>query len=30
MTEISVIEVHYGEIMFSTSLGVSMSDGAAA
>src|ERR1700690_420829 len=30
MTEISLIEVNYGEIMFSTSLGVSMSDGAAA
>jgi heme-degrading monooxygenase HmoA len=30
MTEISLIEVHYGEIMFSTTLGVSTSDGGAA
>ena len=30
MTEISLIDVHYGEIMFSTSLGVSTSDRASA
>ncbi len=28
MSEISLIDVHYGEIMFSTSLEVSTSDGA--
>ena len=30
MTEFSLIDVHYGEIMFSTALGVSMSEGATA
>ncbi len=28
MTEISLAEVHYGEVLFSTSLGVSTADGA--